>query len=107
MPVDPAGYARTDCGVLYLNDEDEEAASDAVAATDQLVPPPTCALSVPLFAREIAPVLPSPKARRRGKLWDASLRPGRGSAAAGGKQGVREGEARLAILRERLTSYGL
>ena len=27
VPVDPAGYARTDAGVLYLNDEDVEAAA--------------------------------------------------------------------------------
>jgi len=107
VPVDPAGYARTDCGVLYLNDEDEEAASDAVAATYQLVATHLCP-SVPLFAREIAPGLAfaeSPPTResfgmhRCGLVAEALLR--------AEQQGVREGEARLAILRERLTSYGL
>lgn len=107
VPVDPARYARTDCGVLYLNDEDVGAAGDAVAATyrilrDQLRP------AVPRFAREIAPGLAfaeSPPTREsfgmhrcgliaEGLLW-------------GQARGALESEARLAILRERLTTYGL
>jgi hypothetical protein len=107
VPVDPARYARTDCGVLYLNDEDVEAAGDAVAATYQVLRE-NLRPAVPLFTREIAPGLAfaeSPPTREsfgmhrcgliaEGLLWAEA-------------RGVREGEARLAILRERLTAYGL
>jgi HopA1 effector protein family len=107
VPVDPHGYARTDCGVLYLNDEEVEAARDAVVATYRRL---TGSLrpSVPLFTREIAPGLgfaESPPTREsfgmhrcgliaEGLLWAE-------------QRGARELEQRLAILRDRLTSYGL
>jgi len=107
VPVDPNGYARTDCGVLYLNDEEAEAARDAVAATYRLLAG-TLRPSVPLFTREIAPGLgfaESPPTREsfgmhrcglvaEGLLWAE-------------QRGVREVEPRLAILRDRLTAYGL
>jgi hypothetical protein len=107
VPVDPALYARTDAGVLYLNDEDVEAASDAIAATysalrNHLRP------AVPLFTRELAAGLAfaeSPPTRdsfgmhrcglvAEGLLWAE-------------QRGARELEARLAVVRERLTAYGL
>ncbi|MGA2288755.1 T3SS effector HopA1 family protein [Bradyrhizobium sp.] len=107
VPVDPSGYARTDCGVLYLNDEDVEAAGDAIAATyralrDGMRP------SVPMFAREIAPGLAfaeSPPTREsfgvhrcglvaEGLLWAE-------------QRGARDLPTRLAILRDRLIAYGL
>jgi hypothetical protein len=107
VPVDPARYARTDCGVLYLNDEDVEAARDAVAATYRVLRE-NLRPAVPLFTREIAPGLAfaeSPPTREsfgmhrcglvaEGLLWAEA-------------RGAREPEARLAILRERLTAYGL
>jgi hypothetical protein len=107
VPADPVRYARTDCGVLYLNDEEVEAARDAIAATyhvlrENLRP------AVPLFTREIAPGLAfaeSPPTResfgmhRCGLIAEGLL--------ATEVRGVREGEARLAILREHLTAYGL
>jgi hypothetical protein len=107
VPVDPAGYARTDCGVLYLNDEDVESVRDAVAATyralgDRLRP------AVPLFAREIAPGLAfaeSPPSResfgmhRCGLVAEALL--------WAEQRGARDPEARFAVLRDRLTAYGL
>jgi hypothetical protein len=107
VPVDPARYARTDAGVLYLNDEEVEAARDAIAATyravrDTLRPP------VPLFARELAPGLAfaeSPPTRESFGMHRCSL------VAEGLVWGVARGatsaEARLAVLRERLTAYGL
>jgi hypothetical protein len=107
VPVDPARYARTDCGVLYLNDEDVEAARDAIAATYRALRPDLRS-AVPLFAREIAPGLAfaeSPPTRdsfgmhRCGLIAEGLL--------AAEARGVREGEARLALLREHLTAYGL
>jgi hypothetical protein len=107
IPVDPARYARTDCGVLYLNDEEVEAARDAIAATyhavrDALRP------SVPMFTREIAPGLgfaESPPTRESFGMHRCSLI-AEGLLAAEAR-GVREGGKRLAILHERLTAYGL
>jgi hypothetical protein len=107
VPADPVRYARTDCGVLYLNDEDVEAARDAIAATyrtlrDSLRP------AVPLFTREIAPGLAfaeSPPTRESFGMHRCGLI-AEGLLAAE-VRGVREAEARLALLREHLTVYGL
>jgi hypothetical protein len=107
VPVDPASYTRTDCGVLYLDDEDFEAARDVIAATyhrlsDHLRD------AVPLFTRRIAPGLAfaeSPPTREsfgmhrcglvaEGLLWAE-------------QRGARTPDARLAVMRERLTTYGL
>jgi hypothetical protein len=107
VPVDPVRYARTDCGVLYLNDEEVEAARDAIAATYHVLRQ-NLRSAVPLFTREIAPGLAfaeSPPTResfgmhRCGLIAEGLL--------ATEVRGVREGEARLAILREHLTAYGL
>jgi hypothetical protein len=107
VPVDPARYARTDCGVLYLNDEDAEAARDAIAATYRVLRE-NLRPSTPLFTREIAPGLAfaeSPPTResfgmhRCGLVAEALLR--------AEQRGAREPGARLAILRERLIAYGL
>jgi hypothetical protein len=107
VPLDPAGYARTDAGVLYLNDDDVEAARDAIAAayrTLQAYMRP----SVPLFAREVAPGLAfaeSPPTRESFGMHRCSL------AAEGlvwaEQRGAKEPEARLAVLCERLTAFGL
>jgi hypothetical protein len=107
VPVDPARYARTDCGVLYLNDEEVEAARDAIAATyqalrDSLRP------AVPLFTREIAPGLAfaeSPPTRESFGMHRCGLI-AEGLLAAEAR-GVREEATRLALLREHLTAYGL
>jgi len=107
VPVDPASYARTDCGVLYLDDEDVEAARDAIAATYHLLADHLRG-AVPLFTREIAPGLAfaeSPPTREsfgmhrcglmaEGLLWAE-------------QRGARTVDARLAVMRERLTTYGL
>lgn len=107
VPVDPASYARTDCGVLYLNDEDFEAARDAIAATyrllrDHLRPP------APLFTRAIAPGLAfaeSPPTRESFGMHRCSLI-AEGLLAAT-QRGAQDVEARLAILRAHLAAYGL
>jgi HopA1 effector protein family len=107
VPVDPANYARTDCGVLYLNDEDLEAARDIIPAAyhalrDHLDD------QVPMFTREIAPGLAfaeSPPTResfgmhRCGLIAEALVWIER--------QGIRDQDARLTALGERLTRYGL
>jgi hypothetical protein len=106
VPVRPDGYARTDAGVLYLGDEDVAAASDAIAATYRAVRA-TLRAAVPLFARELAPGLAfaeSPPTRdsfgmhrcdliAEGLVWAA-------------QRDAADADARLAVLRERLTRYG-
>jgi hypothetical protein len=107
VPVDPARYARTDCGVLYLNDEEVEAARDAIAATYQLLRD-RLRPAVPLFTRELAAGLAfaeSPPTRESFGMHRCGLI-AEGLLAAEAR-GVREGEARLAILCEHLTAYGL
>lgn len=107
VPVAPSLYARTDAGVLYLNDEDVEAARDAIAAAygvlDRHLRP-----SVPLFAREIAPGLAfaeSPPTRESFGMHRCGLI-AEGLVLAQ-QRGAREPEQQLAILRERLSAYGL
>jgi hypothetical protein len=107
VPVDPVRYARTDCGVLYLNDEDVEAARDAIAATYQVLRE-NLRPAVPLFTRKIAPGLAfaeSPPTRESFGMHRCGLI-AEGLLAAEAR-GVREGEARLALLRAHLTAYGL
>jgi len=107
VPVDPTLYARTDAGVLYLNDEDVEAASDVIAATywalrNHLRP------AVPLFTRELAAGLgfaESPPSRDSFGMHRCGL-VAEGLVMAE-QRGARDVEARLAILRERLVAYGL
>lgn len=107
VPVDPGGYTRADCGVLYLNDEDFEAARDAIAASyrllgDHLRP------QVPLFAREVAPGLAfaeSPPTRESFGMHRCGLIAE--GLVAGARRGAQDVEARLAILRQHLTTYGL
>jgi hypothetical protein len=107
VPVDPGSYARTDCGVLYLNDEDFEAARDAIAATyhlvrDHLRP------SVPLFTRATAAGLAfaeSPPTRESFGMHRCSLIAE--SLLTAARRGVQDMDARLAILRAHLAAYGL
>jgi hypothetical protein len=107
VPVDPASYARTDCGVLYLNDEDFEAVRDAIAATYRLVRA-HLRDQIPLFAREIAPGLAfaeSPPTRESFGMHRCGLI---AEALQWAEQrGARDIETRLALLRERLAAYGL
>ena len=107
VPVDPAGYARTDAGVLYLDDEDVEAAGDAIAATyralrDHLRP------AVPLFTRELGPGLAfaeSPPTRESFGMHRCGLVAE--ALVLAEERGARDPQARLATVTERLTAYGL
>ena len=107
VPVAPSLYARTDAGVLYLNDEDVEAARDAIAATYRVLHG-SLRPAVPLFTREIAPGLAfaeSPPTRDSFGMHRCGLI-AEGLVLAQ-QRGAHELEARLNILRERLTDYGL
>jgi type III HopA1-like effector protein len=107
VPVDPAGYARTDAGVLYLNDEEVEASRDAIAAAYHMVRG-NLRPSVPLFTRELAPGLAfaeSPPTRDSFGMHRCSL-VAEGLLRAE-QRGAKDPQARLALLRERLTAYGL
>jgi HopA1 effector protein family len=107
VPVDPALYERTDAGVLYLNDEDVEAANDAIAATYDAVRA-HLRPAAPLFTRELAPGLAfaeSPPNRESFGVHRCGL-VAEGLVLAE-QRGARDADARLAIVRERLTAYGL
>jgi hypothetical protein len=107
VPVDPTLYTRTDAGVLYLNDEEVEAARDAIAATYGAMRP-HLRPSVPLFTRELAPGLgfaESPQTRESFGIHRCGL-VAEGLVLAQ-QRGAHEPAARLAIVRERLTAYGL
>jgi hypothetical protein len=107
VPLDPARYERTDAGVLYLNDEDVDAARDAIAAAYRALRP-HLRPSVPLFTLELGPGLgfaESPPTRESFGLHRCGL------VAEGllfaEQRGAKEPRARLEILRERLIAYGL
>jgi hypothetical protein len=107
VPVAPSLYGRTDAGVLYLNDEDVEAARDAIAATYRALHG-SLRPSVPMFTREIAPGLAfaeSPPTRDSFGMHRCGLI-AEGLVLAQ-QRGAIEPEARLTIMRERLTGYGL
>jgi HopA1 effector protein family len=107
VPVAPSLYARTDAGVLYLNDEDVEAARDTIAATYRALHG-SLRPSVPLFTRELAPGLAfaeSPPTRDSFGMHRCGLI-AEGLVMAQ-QRGAIEPEARLTIMRERLTAYGL
>ena len=107
VPVAPSLYARTDAGVLYLNDEDVEAARDAIAATYRALHG-SLRPSVPLFTRELAPGLAfaeSPPTRDSFGMHRCGLI-AEGLVLAQ-QRGASESQPRLNILRERLTAYGL
>ena len=105
---DPPGDARTDAGALDLNDEDAEASRyDAIAATYHVLRG-SLRPSVPLFTLEIGSGLAfaeSPPTRDSFGMHRCSL------VAEGllwaEQRGAKDAAARLAVLRERLTAYGL
>ena len=107
VPVDPARYARSDAGVLYLNDEDVEAAHDAIGEVYRLLRD-ALRESVPLFCRALAPGLAfaeSPPTRESFGVHRCGL-VAEGLITAE-QRGARDADARLAVLRQRLIAYGL
>jgi len=106
VPVDPRGYDRADAGVLYLGDDDVEAARDAIGAAhralrEHLRP------RVPLFTRALAPGLAFGESP---PTWD-SFGMHRCDLIAEGLVLAEErraggDDARLSVVCERLTRYG-
>jgi type III HopA1-like effector protein len=106
VPAHPQGYGRTDAGVLYLGDDDVQAARDAIGATYHAL---RSALrpQIPLFTREIAPGLAFGESP---PTWDSFgmhrcdlIAEGLHRAFASGASGD---DARLAAVRDRLIAYG-
>jgi hypothetical protein len=107
VPVVPSGYERVDTGVLYLSDEDIGVAVDFVAATYAAL---GAALrpDVPLFALQLAPGLAFAESPPNGDSFGMH----RCDLIAEGlvrafERGAFSADERLAIVRERLTEYGL
>ncbi len=107
LPVLPSAFARVDTGVLYLSDDDVEVALDAIAATyaalgDAMRP------DVPLFTLELAPGLSFAESPPTGDSFGMHrcdlIAEGLARAHA---HGVTEPAARLAVVKDRLTRYGL
>jgi hypothetical protein len=107
VPVSPAGYGRSDCGVLYLNCEDVEAALDIVAGT-RLGLGPAMRPDTPLFTRRLAPGLAfaesPPGAESFGMHRCRLVAEGLVTAF---QRGATEPQARADSVCERLTGYGL
>jgi hypothetical protein len=106
VPVHPLGYARTDTGVVYLDDADVAAAGDALAAVYGALGG-TVRAEVPLFALALAPGLAFAESPQNGDSFGMH----RCTLIAEGfvRAHVRGavGEARLAVVREPLAEYGL
>ncbi|HEX3463315.1 MAG TPA: T3SS effector HopA1 family protein [Candidatus Elarobacter sp.] len=106
VPVHPQGYARTDTGVLYLDDADVAASSDAIAAVYRAVGGAVRA-EVPLFALPIVPGLAFAESPQNGDSFGmhrcALIAEGLVRAHTRGVSG----EERLAVMREPLAEYGL
>lgn len=106
VPVHPLGYARTDTGVVYLDDADVAAAGDALAAVYGALAGALRA-EVPLFALALAPGLAFAESPQNGDSFgmhrctliaDGLVRAHARSAAA---------EERFAIVCEPFAEYGL
>jgi HopA1 effector protein family len=106
LPVHPMGYARTDTGVLYLDDADVAASSEAIAAVYAALGAAVRA-ELPLFALPVARGLAFAESPQNGESFGMH----RCSLVAEGlvrahARGAR-GEERLAVMREPLAEYGL
>ncbi len=106
VPVHPLGYARTDTGVVYLDDADVAAAGDAFAAVYGALAGAVRA-EVPLFALALAPGLAFAESPQNGDSFGMHrctlIAEGLVRAHARGAAG----EERFAVTCEPLTEYGL
>jgi type III HopA1-like effector protein len=107
LPVLPQGYARVDTGVLYVSDDEVEVALDAVAATYAALGG-AMRPDVPLFTHEVAPGLGFAESPPNGDSFGMH----RCDLIAEGftrayERGVSDAAERLAVVKERLTQYGL
>ncbi|HTD35538.1 MAG TPA: T3SS effector HopA1 family protein [Candidatus Elarobacter sp.] len=106
VPVHPLGYARTDTGVVYLDDADVAAAGDALAAVYGALAG-TLRAQVPLFALSLGPGLAFAESPQNGDSFGMHrctlIAEGLVRAHAHGAAG----EERYAVMCEPLTEYGL
>lgn len=107
LPLHPLGYARTDAGVVYLGDDDVEAAGEALAAAYAALGP-AVRDAVPLFTLRLAPGLSFAESPPNGDSFGMH----RCDLIAEGLVQAHERDApdvdsRLATVRGRLTVYGL
>ncbi|HTD35493.1 MAG TPA: T3SS effector HopA1 family protein [Candidatus Elarobacter sp.] len=107
VPVVPSGYDRVDTGVLYLNDEDVAVAAQLVAAVYAALGR-TVRPDVPLFTQRLAPGLAFAESPPTGDSFGMH----RCDLIAEGlvrafERGASGAEERVAVVRERLTEYGL
>jgi hypothetical protein len=107
VPVHPLGYARTDTGVLYLCDEDVDASIDAILGTYDALGAALRA-EVPMFTQPLAAGLSFAESPANGDSFgmhrcdliaEALVQAHRRELTDAGE--------RLAVVRERLTKYGL
>jgi hypothetical protein len=107
VPVVPTGYDRTDAGVLYLSDADVAVAANLVAAAYAALGA-TVRPDVPMFALRLAPGLAFAESPPNGDSFGMHrcdlIAEGLVRAFERGASGI---EDRVAIVRERLTEYGL
>lgn len=107
LPLHPLGFARTDAGVLYLGDDDVDVGAEAIAATYDALGG-TLRDAVPLFSLRLAPGLSFAESPPNGDSFGMH----RCDLIAEGlvqahERAAPDVEARLAVVRERLTVYGL
>ena len=107
VPAAPGGYGRSDCGVLYLDSEDVEAALDIVAGTLRALGG-ALRPDTPLFARRLAPGLAFAESPPGGDSFGMHRcrLVAEGLVTAFGR-GAATAEARVDAVCERLTGYGL
>jgi hypothetical protein len=106
VPVSPQGYGRADCGVLYLDAEHVEAASDVIASTRRALGA-SMRPETPLFARPLAPGLAFAESPPSGDSFGMH----RCRLVAEGlvmafERGATGAKARVDAVCERLTGYG-
>jgi hypothetical protein len=107
LPVHPAGFSRTDGGVLYLGDDDVDAAIDPILATHAALRP-ALRDEVPFFSLPLAAGLSFAESPPNGDSFgmhrcdliaEALVR--------ANERGAEGSEERYAAVRDRLTAYGL
>ena len=107
LPVHPAGFSRTDGGVLYLGDDDVDAAIDPILATYAALRP-ALRDEVPFFSLQLAPGLSFAESPPSGDSFGMHRCDLIAEGLVRAHERAAEGsEERYAAVRERLTAYGL